>query len=407
MLRASHLAAVLAAGALLLLGTGPRAQTQTGATRTGAAPTCEVELRVAEDRPAGPLAALVPARAELAGVRAAAVAGSGRLVQLDAEPDARELSLRTVWGEPLTAGGLALRLAPLAEPPAPFALVAEAGAETVSLRGRPVLRFEHGYDPARAEDTFKVFHHVFALHDDGVLTKGAGGYFSHHRGLFAGWNVTRVAGAERAWDFWHGTGGARQVLRGASHRALGPVCADEEHAIDWIAGDGETLVREVRHLTLWDGGDECRIIDLDIRLQPGGDRPVSLRGDPQHGGVQFRAVDAVHDAEAETRYRRPATAQGTGNDVWTDLGWAIGSFRIRGARYEVLHMTHPANPGRWVYSTRAYGRFGSFAVLELQPGVETRLRFRVIVALAPDDETALLDGDAAWRAFACGECRAP
>ena len=56
------------------------------------------------------------------------------------------------------------------------------------------------WDPSDPRPTCKLFHHVYAP-DGTLLTKGLGGQFEHHRGLFVGWNRTRHNG--KSYDFWH------------------------------------------------------------------------------------------------------------------------------------------------------------------------------------------------------------
>ena len=81
----------------------------------------------------------------------------------------------------------------------------EAGTADLLDGDRPALRYMFAFDrsnPQRAEETFKVYHHVFGPGTGDLLTKGPGGLYSHHRGLFVGWMRTRFDGETE--DFWHG-----------------------------------------------------------------------------------------------------------------------------------------------------------------------------------------------------------
>src|SRR4051812_33535921 len=40
------------------------------------------------------------------------------------------------------------------------------------------------YAPADRANTFKPYKHVFGFNDDGLITKGPGGLYTHHRGIF-------------------------------------------------------------------------------------------------------------------------------------------------------------------------------------------------------------------------------
>src|SRR5262249_30887883 len=52
---------------------------------------------------------------------------------------------------------------------------------------RPVMKYMyHALDPNDREDTYKPYHHVYDPAGTQLLTKGPGGLFTHHRGLFFG-----------------------------------------------------------------------------------------------------------------------------------------------------------------------------------------------------------------------------
>jgi hypothetical protein len=60
----------------------------------------------------------------------------------------------------------------------------------VYLDGRAVARYMYANDsstPQQANETFKPFLHVFDAEGKGTITKGPGGSFTHHRGIFFGW----------------------------------------------------------------------------------------------------------------------------------------------------------------------------------------------------------------------------
>ena len=62
----------------------------------------------------------------------------------------------------------------------------------LSYADRPVLRYMyHAFDDSSKEareKTKKVFHHLFTPDGSRLITKGPGGKYSHHRGLFYGFN---------------------------------------------------------------------------------------------------------------------------------------------------------------------------------------------------------------------------
>ena len=120
----------------------------------------------------------------------------------------------------------------------------------------PVLRYMYGVDESteqKAFDTAKVFHHVYGPGTKDLITKGAGGKFPHHRGLYVGWNKTSYEG--KSHDFWHCRKGER--LR---HITFEEMSVDENSAamtarIHWVNPDGKVVVEERRTVEV------CRSID--------------------------------------------------------------------------------------------------------------------------------------------------
>src|SRR5215213_7443546 len=54
---------------------------------------------------------------------------------------------------------------------------------------KPIYRYVNKYDPADRENTLKPFHHLYGLHGEGYITKGPGGLYTHHRGIFLGFTT--------------------------------------------------------------------------------------------------------------------------------------------------------------------------------------------------------------------------
>jgi hypothetical protein len=62
----------------------------------------------------------------------------------------------------------------------------------VLLDGRIAARYMYAYDnstPERRVETYKPYLHVFDAEGKSPITKGPGGLYTHHRGIFAGWTV--------------------------------------------------------------------------------------------------------------------------------------------------------------------------------------------------------------------------
>lgn len=261
--------------------------------------------------------------------------------------------------------GLSLLSAPCAQDPTPD--LRDAGsresATAHELRYGPrngkraTLLVARPWNPEDATSTCKVYHHVFAP-DGARLTKGEGGTFQHHRGLFVGWNRTRWNG--RRFDFWHlPNGESQRWVETQEPAALQLPNGAEVHHIQWCAPDGTVVVDELRGLAVLEHDDDSYALLLRIECRaPNGD--VRLDGDPQHAGQQFRAPQRYAEDDAEpVRYVRPEAAERHENDVWTSCDWIAQVQPGPDGPVTVLRIESPDNPGKTTWSTRPYGRFGA------------------------------------------------
>lgn len=278
--------------------------------------------------------------------------------------------LPSAGGEATARYGL-LAGAPL---PSRFRYVTTSDARTLHVDGRPRIRHERRYDAADHEATFKHFDTVLGL-DGELLTKMAGGKFSHHRGIFVGWNRVRHEGA--TYDFWHSPRGETLAFDSdlGSREHAGPHMARRVISCSWKNGSGRVLVRETRSLDVWSPEAGRLVVDLDVQLTSVDGR-VELGGDPHHGGVQIRLANEIAGREKSTRYLRPSTAVTAKNDNWKQCDWAAIVVEVAGKRWAVLHQTL-SMPAPWRYSTRPYGRFGSFCTTTLEEGTPARFRVRL------------------------------
>jgi hypothetical protein len=274
----------------------------------------------------------------------------------------------------------------------------EAEHRDVLFDGRPVLRHMNLWDPARRDETFKPYLHVFAFDGKTLLTKGPGGKFTHHRGAFIGWNKTAFNGKD--YDFWH----CRNVERRHKSYLKAEEIADGTQAkmvsvTDWPTPDGRTVISEKQTVAARQLGVGRLQLDFTFELSaPNG--VVKLGGDPQHAGFHYRAALEVEQNEKKTQYDRPATASGGKNDVWENCPWVVCNFDVSGKRYAVMHMSAPANPTPLVYSTRAYGRFGAFFTTEVTPEKPLVLHYRLLVS---DLSSApVIDGAARYAEWIAG-----
>ncbi len=263
---------------------------------------------------------------------------------------------------------------------------AAPGRDLTFQDGSPATTFFHKeHDEAHHHDTCKVFHHVRAL-DGTLLTKGNGGMFQHHKGLFIGWN--RTAWNKRRFDFWHMPKQELQVFVGfLPHTALGMPKGAQVCKVDWITPEGEVVVAERRGLHLMAQHEDFYVLHLRNELRaPNG--KVRLAGDPQHAGQQFRAPQTFAPKDAvKVSYVRPAGAEARGNDVWTGCDW-IAEIQPHGEqRYTILRVEGRDNRGETTWSTRDYGRFGATRTVDVTEERPLRLDQYYVIAAGARDAT--------------------
>lgn len=265
-------------------------------------------------------------------------------------------------------------------------LVDEAGKHltVVTPEGKPVVRYEYahevGEDGKVTFDTAKVFHHVIGPNGE-PITKGPGGKFPHHRGIFIGWNKIKHGGKNH--DLWH----VRNTTQ--KHASFTKKESDETSAtmvsrIDWIGTEGKPVLDETRTVTAhFTDSDSYALIDFTSELTAA-HGAVELGGDPEHAGIQFRPSQKVagNKSAKYTFHEEGVTAKGN-----PGLPWVALTFEIDDKSWTVQHMSHPDNPdgSRWS-AYRDYGRFGEFPVIKLDEGesITLRYRFRVTEGSAPD-----------------------
>jgi hypothetical protein len=267
--------------------------------------------------------------------------------------------------------------------PAGFAWNAK---EELRYGDRPILRYEHPTldesSPKAREETFKVFHHVYDPTGKRLVTKGPGGLYTHHRGLFYGFMKTSYG--KTTVDIWHcpapsekRPGEAHQAHRDIRSRSTGAVLGRHRVDIDWNGRGKKTFAKEQRELTVYNvpGGT---LIEFASLLTPT-DEPVKLDGDPQHAGFHFRAANEVAErwekarkekTKQETIFIRPDGVDKPGvernwsakNTKHVNLPWLGMSFVLDDRRYTVAYLDKPTNPKEARFSERVYGRFGSYFV---------------------------------------------
>ncbi len=247
----------------------------------------------------------------------------------------------------------------------------------LSFTGRPVLRYMHAALDETTKDTrsatFKPYHHVYDPTGKILLTKGPGGLFPHHRGVFYGFNRISYGDGKKA-DVWHCNTGEYQSHEQFVSAEAGPVLGRHVCRIAWHGQGGEVFAEELRELTAYNtpGGT---LIEFASRLESKVGK-LRLDGDPQHAGFQFRATQEVPDKTAKlTYYLRPDGKGEPGkfrnwdakirDPKTVNLPWHALSFVVNDQRYTCCYLDRLENPKEARSSERDYGRFGSYFEYDL------------------------------------------
>lgn len=251
---------------------------------------------------------------------------------------------------------------------------------------QPVLRYMYERvdetSKERRAETFKVYHHVYNPAGTRLLTKGPGGLFPHHRGVFYGFNKISY-GAGKVADTWHCNKGESQTHEALVAEEGGPVLGRHTVQIAWRGQDGKVFANELREITVYRQG-EGMTLEFASRLSSDVGE-IKLAGDPQHAGFQFRASQDVPDKTAkQTYYLRPDGRGETGKfRNWpgdadhANLPWNALSIVLDDQRYTICYLDRPQNPKESRFSERDYGRFGSYFETTVNEGKPLDLNYRL------------------------------
>lgn len=251
-----------------------------------------------------------------------------------------------------------------------------------------VLQYVHVYpiydDSGEVAETQKPFHHVYAPVGDRLITKGVGGLYPHHRGIFFGYDEVRVNG--ETYNIWVNRNGERSEHHEFDEEWTGPVFGGHEVTIYWKDNEGKPFIEEHRRIRAFRLSEEEILIDFESTLRSLRGR-IELDGDLQHAGVQFRAAQYVADHPESSRYFRPEPwtdyppdEELLDTEEYVDLHWNAFQFVIEDAAYTVAYISHPDNPSGGQMSERLYGRFGEFIPYEIDEDSPLTLRYRFLIA---------------------------
>jgi hypothetical protein len=304
------------------------------------------------------------------------------------------------WIEPAMAPGEKKTYSLTSQPAAAaskkiFRFASGDGVRDLYLGDRPIMTQVIRWDPNDHANTFKPFDHVYSFKPATqpstqpaemrgpyrTITKGPGGLYTHHRGIFFGFNKTAYG------DFWHCNKGEsqRHAAFDTAHEWAGPLAAKMIATTDWVAADNQPKFRDTRETTVWRVGDNELVLDYDITLETITGKAEQVGGDAHHAGFHFRASNDLVD-QTDKRHRQgaanyvfPAGAKLVKDDVWSGAPWANATFDLFGRRYSITHMDGPNNPDPTTYSTRPYGRFGAFFSGEVTPQKPLKVSYRLVI----------------------------
>ena len=271
----------------------------------------------------------------------------------------------------------------------------------ITYKGKNVFRYMYEAidesDKKRREITYKPYHHVYDKDGKDFITKGAGGQFTHHRGIYYGFakcSYPKEGGGTAKADTWHCSGSAYESHEGFVVQEAGPVYARQRVKIDWHGAGKKVFANEVRELTFIMVGDK-KIVDFASSLTSELEY-VNIDGDPQHAGFQYRASNEVGSkTKKQTYYIRPEggkdspgkTKNWPGNKDMTNLEWKSQSTVVGGNRYAVTYLDSKSNPKPSFYSERDYGRFGSYFKTKVTKDAPLNIRYRLVIENGEIDPT--------------------
>ena len=250
------------------------------------------------------------------------------------------------------------------------------------LDERRVFRYSYQLDEhLTKENTLtehnKPFYHFYDLQGTSKITNGPEeGVWSHHRGIMIGWRDVGFQGQDLS--FW-----GMEDLTVQKHvkfikNVAGPVLAQTEVLIHWNDSTGITIIEETRQATIYkQSPPDLLLLDFTSTLKAV-NGAVTLDGNAEHGGVQFRANNDV--AEGATGSKKPTYYFNKDSiDPHKDynLPWVAMSYGLNNKTYSILQIDNPDNPKPTIWSAyRDYGRFGAFFSKKLAENESFTVRYR-------------------------------
>ena len=276
-----------------------------------------------------------------------------------------------------------------------FSWIEKKGTHIDLLYGdRKIARYVYErIKPEDRERTYKPFYHLYDIKGEKFVTKGPGGKFTHHRGIYYGFSKCSAldgTGNKISVDTWHckrGYQSHEKVLQ----QKVNSKEASIQSEIAWRVDDGTIFITEKRKLCFKFDKEERLQIDFDSTLsttQP----EVILDGDPSMQDFNFVLPTKSQSQPpskpftsapktVETKWEK--TKNWPQNKDMSNLNWKAQSVVVGGNRYYTLYLDHSQNPKPSFYSERDYGRFGSYFKSAVTPENPLSVKYRLIFGNKP------------------------
>lgn len=257
---------------------------------------------------------------------------------------------------------------------------------------KKVFRYEYELDSQLVKGKTltaknKVFFHIYDLSGEHLITNGyEDGVWPHHRGIMIGWRD--VGFRDQELSFWGMEDLTTQKHVKFVKKTAGPVLATLEALIHWNDSTGTTVLEEHRLATVYhQHRPGIMLLDFSSNLKAI-NGPVTLDGNAEHAGVQYRAHNDVA-AEAPGSEKPTYFFNKEGIDPTTDynLPWVGMSYGLNNKTYSVVEMNDPDNPKPATWSAyRDYGRFGPYIKYDLEhnESFDVNYRFWISESAMPD-----------------------
>ncbi len=248
--------------------------------------------------------------------------------------------------------------------------------------------------------------YCYPVHGPGgaLVTNFAPSDHVHHKSI---WIAHGEVNGNDNWS--EAEGHARTVNTSLEVLATGPLAAVVRAEADWVSAKDQKLMKEIATITVWDLGDDVRVMDWHIvwRAEYGG---VFLGDTKEAGTISVRVAESME----EKRGGRIVNAYGacTEAECWGRRApWVDYCGPVDGETYGIAIFDHPSNPRHPTHwHVRAYGLFtanqwglhnfyGDWSVrgdLALPQGQQIEFNFRILIHLGDTQQAQVARAYIDW-----------